>query len=480
MTARALAVPMSGLEARTTRATTAHPDREHRSLPTAPLTGPSRRRLLAAATNALVVAALAACADAPTGAPRGHLDPAAAPAGVVRLTIAGIGTEEQTSTIAIGSVPAVGASSIGPRASRAAAGAAGAAQMTPSRGLTVHPDNAVQYQLVSTGSYTFGARNSAGAFRYVYATFRVRNNTSASMSNVALLAVSSPTWSDLGGSAINTIRLAGNVDPGVSTATTLARGMMPAGSYHPGRTGLPVALRTDVLQIYSEAEVAAAAISAPATALPYGFSVIDTLSDGRTLGTPPAGSSPAAVTFAYVVPLQPTAAQDIYAFSVDFVPVTDGEARVTESLEERTTTAGAAVLARATAVGAVAIHTFRGTTLPSTNKQRRVFCSVRTAGTRSAPTAVLGSSCASEIDTFTATPTQITLAPGATQQILANVVSAPGCCTWAGVAYASANNAVATVSATGLVTAGVAGTTTIYVGPHGIGERLLAIPVTVQ
>ncbi len=439
-----------------------------------PRNAPTTRRLVATSAALVTLAVLGACADAPTDGSAVDRPTPQGPvlAGAYRLTISGVGTDAQVTTIEADEHAS--SASAGLRASRSATGAF----LAPDdRGLTARPSATfpLQMQRFITGSYTYGTRGQPDAYRYVYAAFRVRNGSGVALTNLSLLGIGTPT--SLGGSAISNLALADGTPP--AGATAIAQAMAPAGASIPGRTGNPTGLRTDVLQIFSEADVAASGIGSPFTPLPYAFTVLDTLTDGRTIAANASGVFPNVVVFAFRVPLQATAAQDVFTFTFNFFAVTDAETRVTESPEERDATSSAAVAARATAISAVALHAFRGT--PQTgNALARLYCAVRSAGTFAAPTAYLGTSCSNEVAGFLVTETSVNLTSGASQQLHTTLAPAGGFSPPTGIAFASANPAVAAVSATGLVTGRAAGTTTIYVGPLAKGETLYAIPVTVQ
>jgi hypothetical protein len=441
----------------------------------------SRFSFRAVATAAAVVAAgaLAACADAPTlepnGTPAGQPPADAALGGGYRLTISDIGTDRQASRIvADGPAPAAGAAA--PRASRVGGGTGLVAQAPTTCGLTPRP-SALEFQFVATGSYTYGTRGDAGAYRYVYTVYRVRNATGAPLSNLSLLATA--TSATVGQTAIASVRLAGNVDPGANTAAVLALGMAPAGASHPGPTGVPIGLRTDVLQIFSEADIAGAGLPAGFTPLPYAFSVIDTLSDGRTIPATASGTYPGIILFAFHLPLQATASQDVFTFDYRFFAVTDAETRVTESIQERDATSSSAVLARANTLGAAGINLFRGSLLGA-NGLARTVCTIRTAGTQASPTQLLGGACSIEyLSPAITLPANVTVAAGATQQITSTVNVRPGFNPPTLVTYASANRNVARVSRTGVVSGVAPGTTTIYASLLSTGAYLYTVPVTV-
>lgn len=287
--------------------------------------------------------------------------------GLVEVTITGIGTQSMLTS----------ARSVAPAALREA---------QPGLSLSVSPvsggDGTIQLEPVATGSFTDGERG-AGGVRYLYATFRVRNAQSdgtayaTARTNLTFLGVASA--STLGTSAIRSMKRFDGSDAEAS----IAADFIPTGGVtRNAATGTIEPNGADVLQVITEAE--AGAVSAPAgvtTVFPYGFVVRNpTVSDGRTLpASPAAGQFDGVVTFAYKVPLQPTATEDPFTVTALFLAVDDGETRITESVEEQGT---GSVQAGADALGGAAGVTLLGssTTSVSGHGMQRI-CRVRTAGT---------------------------------------------------------------------------------------------------
>ena len=438
------------------------------------------RAWLVRATGAAALAALAACADDPTGASAGPTDgapAAAAPApvgpGAVRITFSGIGSPEQTATVVAGPPATAQAIAGAPSADRSAQGAA----LPPGdRGITPRAD-AIQLEYVASGSYTYGTRGSPGAYRYVYGFFRIRNATGAALSNVVLMSAFRPT--NLASSGIIAVSLRGGVAPAsVAAAEAIARSMIPAGSSMLSRGGLPVAGGVDALQIFTEADARSTTLSGGYTPLAYGYTVRDTVTNGRTLGTSSAGHFPGIALIAYKVPLQPTAAEDIYAFSVDFVPVTDGETRVTQSFEEQDAAGAAAASARADAGEVTELHVLPGSTLAG-HAKARYFCGFRIAGSALvSPVVYAGTDCSSQFaNTFDVAPKASYLQPGGSSQLSPIVSLVPPSTLPTTVTYQSSNPAVATVSATGLVTAVGTGGATIHVSTFAAPRATVAFVV---
>ncbi len=321
--------------------------------------------------------------------------PATVPAGLMEITITGIGTPQQKA-----SVRSVGSAALG-----AGAGAGQATTGGPSRGariilggrLSTLPDSSstvdgtVQIVPVSTASFTWGTR-AGGGYRYVSATYQVRNATQAGVAyadartNLTFVAVS--TDSTLSGTAIATLK---RFD-GTSATPGLETSVLPTGWADLSSTATLTARAPDVLQAYTEGEIAVTTTPASVTSIePYGFVVGNPGStSSRTLaGSPGPSQFDGLVTFAFKVPLQASATADPFTISAMFLPVDDAQIVVTQSFEEADSTSTAAVAARANALGAQ-LRSFLGTAV--SGDSATFVCTVRTAGTVSSPTAFLGDS----------------------------------------------------------------------------------------
>ncbi|HEX6940948.1 MAG TPA: VCBS repeat-containing protein [Longimicrobiales bacterium] len=358
---------------------------------------------------------LVACADEPMrpGAggeeqeqggrtPRGTL-------GLVEITISGLGTDQVTaSALSAPTLEALerlraGRDAGGPRGDAAPGGLARQALTLPqdSSGTT---DGTIQLELLSTGSFTDGARGSGG-YRYLWATYRVRNAREDSTAydterrNLTFYAVDTDgTNGTIGRTAISRLRLfdGSAVDP------SLADAFVPTGAARIDRgSGAVVSELPDVLQVLTEAEadaIQALADSAdlPVTdVFPYGF-VVRNPSDptSRTLPASPAEDQfDGIVTFAFEVPLQATAAQDPFTVSALFLAVDDDEVKITQSLEEQTPAGRMAFDARADALGADVLTLLApaGDAVPQGGGTVRVLCDVRVVGPQGSPTATLSS-----------------------------------------------------------------------------------------
>ena len=193
------------------------------------------------------------------------------------------------------------------------------------------------------------------------------------------------TASTLGGSAITTME---RFD-GSPAASGIATEILPTGGASQV-DGQVLPNRADVLQVLSESE--ASAVSAPAGVgvFPYGFVVRNASNAGRTLPAGPAlGQYDGLVTFAFKIPLQSTAAADPFTVSVMFLAEDDSETRITQSLEEQTTSGEAAFVARAAAIGATTKTVLPGSGYLGEVGATRTVCTVRTAGSSSSPTTYL-------------------------------------------------------------------------------------------
>ena len=257
-------------------------------------------------------------------------------------------------------------------------------------------DGTIQLEPVSVGSFTVGARDDGG-MHYVSATYRVRNARADSTpypsarQNLTFLAVA--TGSTLNATAV--VKL-GSFD-GSPAPAAIASSILPTGSVrHDPATGEMGPAASDVLQVFLEAEAQAIDLSDHpdvTTVFPYGF-VVRNPSDptSRALAANPASNDfDGLVTFAFAVPLQPTAAQDPFTLSVMFLAVDDDEVRITQSLEEQTPEGQAAFEARAASLGATLITLLPGSGYTGTPS--RMICRVRAAGTAAAPSAYLVDAC---------------------------------------------------------------------------------------
>jgi hypothetical protein len=318
------------------------------------------RSLFAAATCAAV---LGACADQPAQPNVVQPEPKAPlqPLGVYSVTITGVDGSGGVSSSRAVAVPADGSEALNP----AAAG--------------------LVFESVSTTTYSEGTRTTGGQ-RFIVATFRVRNNTGLPVSNLTLVPVERSNT--IAGTPFNSLLLFS----GAAAPSSIASQIVPTGAVALGDDGRIRSPYSDVLQVFTEAEVAAVSLPAGTTGIfPYGFVVRNPGStSNRTLPAATTSSDWGLVTFAFRYPLQATAAGDPFSISFQFLGVEDTETRMTESFEERQDTSGVRRLReRATALGATTVTVLAGSSALEVSvidyPGQRQVCSVRTAGTAASP-----------------------------------------------------------------------------------------------
>ncbi|HEU4883899.1 MAG TPA: Ig-like domain-containing protein [Longimicrobium sp.] len=312
-----------------------------------------------------LLAALAACADDPTGSPPPQPGPHVQ--GVYEFTLSGIGGGDVQGSVAPVRGPSMTMSSL---------------------------DSGVVFDLVSSASFTDGQRGRGG-HRYISFTYRVRNATGAPLTNLTILPATTATT--LAGTPFTSLKLFG----GTAANPALATWIVPTGAVTLGAGTEMRALDPDVLQVFEESEVAALALPAGVTGVfPYGFVVRNPGSaSSRTL--PPAASIhdyAGLVTFAFRFPLaEAGAAQDPFSITFHAVAVQDTETRLTESMEEAQDTAAVRRLReRAAALGATTVTVLPGSAaagpeVPDYPGQRQL-CTVRTAGPAAAPVRYINAS----------------------------------------------------------------------------------------
>ncbi|HEX6039949.1 hypothetical protein [Longimicrobium sp.] len=324
------------------------------------------------ALTALLLLAMAACTDRVDSgtAPNPDPDPSPAPIplGVYEIQISG----------ADGSAPG------GATLNRAIAIPVGAG---PSSDLNPVASNGFTLEFVSSSTFTDGTRGQGGQ-RYLSATYRVRNNTGAPVTNLTFIPVTRSNT--VAGTPFSTLQLFN----GGAASTTIAAQLVPTGAVALGEDGSMRARYPDVLQAFTEAEVAAIALPAGTTGIfPYGF--VTTNPDAANNRTIPASADAndwgGMVTFAFRYPMQASSNADPYNVAFQVLAVQDTETRLTESIEEAQDTAAVRRLrARATALSATTVTVLNGSTaaapeVPDYPGQRQL-CSLRTAGTAATPT----------------------------------------------------------------------------------------------
>ena len=320
----------------------------------------------------------------------GQRPPITRPAALMEITITSIGTPQQTASVRSIGTPQASAAAPAPGVQGRWSRIIMAGRFSPLTDTSAQVNGTVQLDPVSTASFTWGTR-AGGGYRYVSATYRVRN---ASDSGTAygdarhnLTFVGTSTVGTLNGTAISVLRKFNNDTTGLGA---LATQVLPTGWADLSNSATLTTRAPDVLQAYTEAEVAASGI---AGLLPYGFVVTNPgLSVSRTLSANPGASQfDGLVTFAFKVPLQATAADDPFTITGVFFPVDDAETWVTQSFEEADATSTTALLARATALGAQ-LRSVAGPAAGVTPVS--LLCRVRIGGTSGAPTGFMADSIA--------------------------------------------------------------------------------------
>jgi hypothetical protein len=324
-------------------------------------------RLPRAAVPALLAAtlALAGCADDPV-----RPDPGGpAIRGVVQVTFTGLG----------GPAPSVQTRIV-------EAGGSGESRvlLVPSNTDGFGGGGGIQLVPSFTGDFTDGERG-AGGQRYAYATFVVRNAAAdgtpydTPRRNLTFLAVARTDGID--STAVVSMKRFGGAD----ARRAIARQIRPTGAAARNANGEIHANGVDVLQAFSEADVAG--ISLPPgiiSALPYGF-MARTTSGGREI---PVGGE-GVLTLAFRIPLQATAAADPYEITFSFLVMEDSETRITQSLQEQDPLAQQDFAIRVRALDAELATLLPGSGYFDVARPTRTLCSVRTAGTAASPTAYM-------------------------------------------------------------------------------------------
>ncbi|WP_407539208.1 hypothetical protein Q0M94_13670 [Deinococcus radiomollis] len=230
--------------------------------------------------------------------------------------------------------------------------------------------NGIQFQPVSSGSFVLGTRG-AGGVRYLYATFKVRNATAAgaayatARNNLTLVAVGTPT-------TVNSTALSSMMKfDGTPASPAVAPMILPTHgmTFNRSTDSASVLSGAEDLQVYPEAEAAALGLPSGVTRVfPYGFVVRNpTKPASRTLSANPAANQfDGEVTIAMKLPLQASATDDPFTFSLNVEAVDDSVTRVTESTEEQG--AASPVTSRAAVLGAsTQVATLCGTTYAGAN-----------------------------------------------------------------------------------------------------------------
>ncbi|WP_407571658.1 beta strand repeat-containing protein [Deinococcus altitudinis] len=211
----------------------------------------------------------------------------------------------------------------------------------------------IQLQPVASGSFVLGTRG-AGGTRYLYATFKVRNASAAgtayasARTNLTLLAVGTPAT--VNSTALSSVmKFDGSpASPAIAPLILPTHGM----TFNRSTDGASVLSGAEDLQVFSEGEAAALGLASGVTRVfPYGFVVRNPATpSARTLSANPAAAQfDGEVTVAMKLPLQASATDDPFSFSLNVEAVDDSVTRVTESPEEQGAVSG--VTTRAAALG---------------------------------------------------------------------------------------------------------------------------------
>lgn len=293
------------------------------------------------------------------------------PAGVYEFTITGIGTADMQ---------------------------ASAVQVYDAAGNYVKPADGVQaslnpvtsglvFEVASIASYIEGGRTNDGQ-RYITITYRVGNQTGGPLTNVTMIP--NETTGTIPGTPWSQLRLFNNAaaDPAI------AQKIVPTGATVMGEDFRMLAPYADVLQVFTEAEIAAITPPVGVTSMfPYGFVVRNARTNTtRTLPVAvDAHDFSGMLTFAFRFPTQPTSAADPFSFTFQATAVQDTETRMTESYEEAGDTVAVRRLReRATALGATTVTVLGGSAamdpFVADYPGMRQICTVRTAGSAGSPT----------------------------------------------------------------------------------------------
>jgi len=311
----------------------------------------------------LALVALAACLDEPTrpavpgdsGSNDGASRTPSRVLGLVEVTISGIGTDQMTSyAISARNLEKLARLRALREAGVSDAAGDGASALDPgARYAFTLPSNSddsgdgtIQLELLSTGSFTHGERGNGG-YRYLYATYRVRNAQEdgtpydRDLRNLTFVAVkaTSPDHQSIRHTPVSKLKRFDGSDADEALATQF----IPTGAVMQTRGGAIEPRFPDMLQVFKEeaadilnlATVAGLEIE---DVFPYGFVVSNATTDEtRWLPANPAeGDFHGLVTFAYKVPLQADPKDDPFTVTIRFLAVEDSEVKITQSIEEVT------------------------------------------------------------------------------------------------------------------------------------------------
>ena len=325
---------------------------------------------------AALVLTVAACADAPT-AFIPQPDPAPSPRralGIVTLRFNVGGNGQVQASLSSPDAGIIG----GPRMTLTSPDEPGAASVF----IEALPDG---------GSFTHGTPGSGG-YRYVFGTAKIRNagiNSSSvwvphttPRTNLTLVATA------IGGGINGTPFSQLSKFNGTDADPAIASQIKPTGAVRQTLLGGITSHSPDVLQVFTEAEVA----HVP-NAVPYGYIVQHATNAGsRTLAANPAPDQfDGLLALGIKIPLQTNPADDVYGFSMSFIVYDDTETRITQSIEEQDPAGQAAFEARVAQLsGLSGITLLTGGSYGGTSSAAvRKLCAIRIAGTVASPTAFL-------------------------------------------------------------------------------------------
>lgn len=272
--------------------------------------------------------------------------------------------------------------------------------------------------LPGAGSFTQGPPG-AGGYRYVFASAKVRNAGTNSKTppdtiaystprkNMSMIAIEVPSGGGFAGIAGTPFSDLAKFD-GTPADPAIAAGILPTGAVKQTLSGSVTTHSPDALQVFTEAEAAAA--DNFFSAFPYGYMIHHVSeSNTRTLAANPLPSQyDGIITLGLKIPLQANPADDVYGFSMFFVLREDSETRITQSIEEQDAAGQAAFEAKVAALAGGPDGLDGITILPggsytgSVTAPVRKLCAVRVAGTAASPTAWLdGSTSAGSCPTLT-------------------------------------------------------------------------------
>lgn len=282
-------------------------------------------------------------------------------------------------------------------------------------------DGSIQLKSISNGSFTLGGRDPGDdGYRYIYATFKVRNADAGGvpyttdLTNLTFIAVDTNPPSEendaaetYGRTTVSVLRLFNGDELSITdpAAIFLAGQIIPTGrvTHIAGDPDELRVVRTDVLQVLTETEAGnlEASVSGKVNdVFPYGFVVRtpDVTPGSRTMpnltndNRPGTDQYDGLVTFAFKIPLQAQASEDPFEITMMFLAVVDSQTRITQSPQTRSADALNKFAARALAISAKKVSAFPASRYNGSISVR-TFCTVRVSGSKTNPAAVIGTDC---------------------------------------------------------------------------------------